>query len=289
VGFYEESVRLVADTDELALWINTLIGASEAHLATGNPAAALIASERAAAIHRAHDFAAIQGIQVTGLWWQHHRALRANGKTAAARRALATAYRFLVERVSKLTDEGLRRNYFNKPDIHRKIVELAERKVPTRRPAHLPAGRHSRNPSSGYRHGPPQNEPPRDELQEFLIDEATELSGAERVPLVLASADGPQLAGSLPRRARMHRGCCGHRAHARKCGPTACGEPFARPPAPELAQSARDRRAARRTHDRRPSHADIGGAFGRFHDADRDLLAMLASRALSPRNARGAD
>ncbi len=35
------------------------------------------------------------------------------------------------------------------------------------------------------------------ELHEFLIDEATELSGAERVLLVLETADGLQLAGSL--------------------------------------------------------------------------------------------
>ena len=26
-------------------------------------------------------------------------------------------------------------------------------------------------------------------------------------------------------------------------------------------------------------YADIDGAFGRFHDADRDLMAMLASQA----------
>src|SRR5439155_26204997 len=35
------------------------------------------------------------------------------------------------------------------------------------------------------------------ELHEFLIDEATELSGAERVLLVLEAPQGLQLAGSL--------------------------------------------------------------------------------------------
>ena len=125
-AFYEESVRLVADTDELALWIKALIGASEAHLATGHDAAALAASERAATDPSRARSRRIQGISVTDLWWQHRQALRANGKAAAARRALATAYRFVVERVSKLTDEGLRRNFLNK--IPRSIARSSRRR-----------------------------------------------------------------------------------------------------------------------------------------------------------------
>jgi len=287
VALFEESVRLGADSDEVALRINALIGASEAHLAAGDRAAALRASERATAIHRAHDLADIQGISSTDLWWRHYDALRANGKTAAAQHALATAYRFLVERVSKLTDEGLRRNYFNKPDGHRKIVEatLAERKrSDKRRPAHL-AGRSTlqepfeRLVDTGLRMNELRS---REELQEFLIDEATELSGAERVLLVLATDRGPQLAGSLVPKdedaSRLLRDIVPTLENAvRTRAASLSHDP---PGAPELAQRSRIvAPLVVRNEVVGHLYADIDGAYGRFHEADRDLLAMLASQA----------
>lgn len=120
------------------------------------------------------------------------------------------------------------------------------------------------------------------ELREFLIDEAVELSGAERVLLVLESADGRALAG-----AQVPKG----------------EDPAAllREVAPVLDEAMRHRAAhtdhvpnaaSRLTQRSRivaplitPQeligylYADIDGVFGRFHDGDRDLLAMLASQA----------
>ena len=64
---YDESARAAKDTDEIAIRLNALIGATEAHLAAGNPAAALESSELAAAIHRKHKLADIQGISTTDL------------------------------------------------------------------------------------------------------------------------------------------------------------------------------------------------------------------------------
>src|SRR5262249_32758290 len=61
-SLYEEAVRESADADEIAIYINALVGASEAHLAAGDAAAALAASKRAATIHREHGLADIQGI-----------------------------------------------------------------------------------------------------------------------------------------------------------------------------------------------------------------------------------
>jgi len=119
-------------------------------------------------------------------------------------------------------------------------------------------------------------------LFDFLIDEATELSGAQRVLLVLDSDDGLHLAGSvLPH------------------GESAVGlltaiEPW-------LAETRRTRTASLRHGPEgvEPTaqrscliapliaqqeligylYADIEGAFGRFAGTDRDLLARLASQA----------
>ena len=284
---YEEGARKVEDTDDIAIQTIALGGLHEACLAVGDVTAALSASERAAAIHRAHDLRAIQGVDTALLWWQQREALRANGKTAAARGALAIAYRFLVGPISNLTDEGLRRNYLNKVDLHRKIVEatLGDRKgSDKRRPAHLGGMSTLQEPferlvDTGLRLNELRSAA---ELHEFLIDEATELSGAERVLLILETPAGPHLAGSLVPK----------------------GEDASRlvdDIAPVLADVARSRTAilahvpegaaelAQRSRIVAPLiaqktllgflYADIDGAFGRFHDADRDLLGMLAGQA----------
>ena len=120
------------------------------------------------------------------------------------------------------------------------------------------------------------------ELHDFLIDEVTELSGAERVLLVLDTASGRQIGGAL----------------------VPAGEDAAtllQAVAPWL-DDARDSRVARLRHgpegmaavDQRSCivapllahdevlgflYADIEGAFGRFGEVDRDLLALLASQA----------
>ena len=52
-------------------------------------------------------------------WWWHSRALQAAGQAAAARRALATSYQVMLDGVASLSDEGLRRSWFNKVPAHR--------------------------------------------------------------------------------------------------------------------------------------------------------------------------
>ena len=118
--------------------------------------------------------------------------------------------------------------------------------------------------------------------REFLVEEATELSGAERMLLVLAAPDGLQLAGDEL--------------------------PLGEDPATLLAaigpwlDEAQRTRAVSLRHgpegaapvDQRSCliapliaqrellgflYADIEGLFGRFNDSDRDLFAMLASQA----------
>ena len=128
------------------------------------------------------------------------------------------------------------------------------------------------------------------ELHDFLIDKATELSGAQRVLLVLDTEHDLRIAGSM-----LPRG----------------EDPAALLNAVQawLVESRRTRSASLRHGpedaaliDQRSClvapliaqdellgylYADVEGAFGRFGDADRDLLALLATQAaLALANAR---
>jgi len=121
-----------------------------------------------------------------------------------------------------------------------------------------------------------------DALHAFLIDAAAELSGAERVMLVLETDTGPQLAGAvLP---------LGEPAEALLAAVTPWLDEARRTRAvslrhgPEGAEAIAQRSCLVAPLIARHEllgflYADIGGAFGRFHDADRDMLALLASQA----------
>ena len=120
------------------------------------------------------------------------------------------------------------------------------------------------------------------ELHELLIAVATELSGAQRVLLVLDTDDGQRIVASMlppgedaagllcaigPWLAETRRTCAASLRH----GPDGA-EPAAQRScliAPLIA----------RLELIGYLYADIEGAAGRFHDADRDLLAMLAKQA----------
>jgi GAF domain-containing protein/CheY-like chemotaxis protein len=119
-------------------------------------------------------------------------------------------------------------------------------------------------------------------LYRALIDEAAHLSGAQRVLLVLRGPDGLRIAGSrvpededartlleaiTPWLSEKYR----TRAASLRHGPEGANLTDQRSCviAPLLAQNELLGYL----------YADIEGAIGRFHDADRDLLAMLASQA----------
>ncbi len=215
-----EGERLVQGTDHLALAMMAAIGLSNVLLEDGDPADSLAAIERAIAVHRANGGGEVQGVDTIWMLRQYVEALRANGRDAAARRALATAYRHVVEPIARLTDEGLRRNYLGKVEDNREIVlaalaERARRPRTKRRPAHLTGAANLREPferlvDTGLRLNELRSSA---ELHEFLIDEATELSGAR------ARAAGPGNVGRPAARgfARAgRRGCVGAAADRRR-------------------------------------------------------------------------
>jgi len=120
------------------------------------------------------------------------------------------------------------------------------------------------------------------ELHDFLIDEVSELSGAERVLLVLESAGEVHIAGSLLPSGEaaqvllraitpwLDEARDTHAVHLRY-GPEGAAAVDQRSclVAPLLAQ---DRLLGY-------VYADVEGAFGRLTDDDRDLLATLAAQA----------
>jgi len=275
-----------AGSDAVAMQALTLL--SRVLLDHGDARGALAASTQAASLHAAHRHVTLQGMDPAELWWRHSQALAASRRPAEARSALDRAYRFLVAGIATLGDEGLRRNALDKVARNREIVAAWLAGSAGRRakgvPPHL-AGEASlvepveRLADTGLR----LNEiRARAELEEFLVDEATELSGAERVLLVLQTPQGRKLAG-----AQMPKGEDAGR--------------LADELAPMLEAAQRSRIAsldhvpaqasplAQRSRIVAPLvarhalvgylYADIDGAFGRFHDADRDLLGMLASQA----------
>ena len=121
-----------------------------------------------------------------------------------------------------------------------------------------------------------------DALHKSLIDEAAHFSGAQRVLLMLSGPDGLRIAGSLLPQSEDAKTLL----HA---------------VTPWLSEASRTRTVSLRhgpdgaePMDQRSCliapllvrdellgylYADIEGAVGRFDDADRDLLAMLASQA----------
>ena len=265
---------------------------SEASLALGRRAAALRYSTHAVALTKARADTIYGGDGSDArLWWQHRLALLANGLAEAADTALEQAYRTLTESIANLGDQGLRRNAMNKRATDRAVVSAwversrragSARETFTR---HLVAPASTREPfqrlaDAGLRMN---EQPDAGTLCDFLVDEAVELSGAERVLLVLDGEGGPSIAAArLPDgesaetllhaitpwldEARVNR------APSLRHGPDDAADPLDQRScliAPLLA--GRDLLGF--------VYADLDGLFGRFDDGDRDLIAMLASQA----------
>ena len=287
---FDRAAKLARDLDHAAAQMTALTEIGRARLAQGKPRAALTSTRRAVALHRAHDLAALDGMVPQAVWWRHSEALHADKQGTAAREALEMAYQFLLKGSASLSDEGLRRNYLNKVDVHREIVrawirDAGRRRLSReRRVAHLAGEANLREPferlvDTGLRLNELRSAA---ELHEFLIDEATELSGAERVLLVLEGPEGLRLAGSLVPRGEdataLLRDVTPALAEVRRTRVAI----LAHVPGGVDALEQRSRVVAPLIAQRQLLgflYCDIDGAFGRFRESDRDLVGMLASQA----------
>jgi signal transduction histidine kinase/CheY-like chemotaxis protein/tetratricopeptide (TPR) repeat protein len=258
---------------------------------TGDAVPALAATEQAVAKLRLRGDGGLGSMFTpASAWWWHARALQANGRDAQARKALAAGYRVMLDGVANLSDEGLRRSWFNKVEAHRALIGawIAEGRrrglAPARLLGHLRAHTQLHEPferlvDAGVRMNQLHSAAG---LHEFLVEEATELSGAERVLLVLAEGDALRIAGAqlppgedaaaLLQAIRPWLDVAHHtRLASLRHGPDGAAAVDQRSclVAPLVAQ----RQVLGYLY------ADIEGVFGRFHDTDRDLLAMLAAQA----------
>ena len=267
-----------------------LAALSRVLLARGDAAAALRASAEATVMHRAQGYARADLGRGPEIWWRHAQALTAHGRAQDAWAALQQAYALLLEGVRNVHDDGLRRSYLNKVEVNRAIVRAwlresaLRRMAPAQRFAHLKIASDLGEPfrrlvDTGTRLNELRDG---EALQDFLIEEITELSGAERVLLIVDAADGLRVVGSLVPKgedaAMLLKAVTPWLLEARRTRAVSLrhGPDGAQPVdqrsclvAPLVAQNKLLGFV----------YADIEGAFGRFTDADRDLLAMLAAQA----------
>ena len=264
---------------------------AEAHLGRGDAPSALALTRPATALHQSqarHALAA--GESPAYLWWVHHLALQACGHVTRAQQALERAYAHLTAHVRDLGDEGLRRSALNKPRLRRRLLHAwrahaqAQGLSWSKTTAHLQGRADLREPfqrltDTGLRMNELRQAA---ELQEFLIEEAVELSGAERLMLLLKDGDGWRIAGAhLPQDE-------GPQHLLQALGPWLDALREQRTVVlrhgPEDAEALDQRScilaplvAGRQLLG--ALYADIDGLYGRFHEVDRDMLAMLAAQA----------
>ena len=177
------------------------------------------------------------------VWWRHSQAFAPAARPSRRRKALEQARHLLLARIASLSDEGLRRNYLNKRQENREIVlawlaharsascraSSAKRTSPARVSL---ASAFERLVDTGLRLNEIKSEA---ELHEFLVDEVTELSGAERVLLVLEARTS---ATRLP-------------SPARWCRPARTSSALLEPLTPWLAEARRNRGGEPAPHARR--------------------------------------
>jgi len=265
----------------------TLTG--QAHLRAGNVSAALAATSKATEIHREQGFPKPDGFSAQEIWWRHAQALRAAGRHAEAAKASARAYRLLCHSFGKMRDEGLRRDYLNKVDANREIIADCVAAAQSKgakgpRLAHLaiesnPRETFRRLVDTGLRLNALRT---LDEIRDFIVEEATELCGGERVMLIVEDDGARSVANAIV-----------PRGEAAEEIPAAIGswlDAVRRSRNAELVHTPVSAKAiAQRSHIVAPLlsqnrlvgylYADIDGLYGRFNDADRDLLGMFANQA----------
>jgi len=293
---------------------------AEAHLLAGRPDSAVEASARAARLLSEPGHVEGNGMSSAAhVFWTHHRALHAAGRRHAAVDAMEQAYRRLVQGITTMADEGLRRSYLHAPDSHAPLLRAwvgharRRRLAKARYTEHLAGPAHLAEPmarlvDTGLRMNTLASEA---ELHAFLIEEVSELLGARRVLLALtdgADAGARRLAAALM--PADERGTVGGTAGG-DAPDIPSGAQGLMQAVTHLLDGAEEARTTRLHHgpefvdgpdgpraaealDQRSClvaplvaqgqvlglvYADLEGLFGRFHESDRDLLATLAAQA----------
>lgn len=289
IGHLEQAVQYSLQASSVGSHINDLTHLARAQLMNGNPAVALAATAQATDLHRAQNLAALDSMTRQDVWWRHTQALEANGKSEAARDALNYAYNFMVEGIAHLTDEGLRRNYLNKYRYNREIVaaylKQNSRRTKSKAAAlpHLAIESNVREPfrrltETGLRLNTLRTVA---DIQTFLVEEATELSGGERVLLILEHDGKRKVVQSLlpfgEDQAKILRSIAPFLDLA--CSSRMVQLIHTPPKATPLKQRSRVIAPLYAQNNLLGYlYVDMDGVYGRFSETDRDMLGMLANQ-----------
>ncbi|MEP7064084.1 MAG: hypothetical protein ABI881_16970, partial [Betaproteobacteria bacterium] len=115
-------LKLVRDRGAQLGEVDALAWIAKASLVAGKPTEAASATRRAVRLIRKFGLKEGGIFTLAPIWWQHSRATAANNLEAESRDALEQAYRAVCARIANVSDEGLRRNFLNKPQDHRDII-----------------------------------------------------------------------------------------------------------------------------------------------------------------------
>ncbi|MEN9562649.1 MAG: hypothetical protein RIR73_893, partial [Chloroflexota bacterium] len=314
---YQKSALKLIKESQINGEHTTLTTLAILYLAAGDPAAALKATSKATDLHRVQNFARPEGFPSQVIWWRHVQALNANKKTKEARETLERAYDFLLESITNIRDAGLRRNALNKVEDNRKLLQFwvkdgAQRKLPKERLfAHLNIESNLREPfqrlaDTGLRLNALHTV---SEIQTFLVEEATELSGGERVMLILenqtSEVSGRVVVESILPLPSYQSGKGYEKAEDPKDVLKRIGKYLDQARLTRTVQLVTDHRRQTTDHDKskkhRPSsivhglgrivapliaqnqvigylYVDMDPLYGSFDDTDRDMLGMLANQ-----------
>ena len=278
-----------------------------AHLANHDPASALKATTSATDLHRAQSFPVPEDFTSQEIWWRHAQALLANKKVKEARQALDRAYDFLLETIQKIRDVGLRRNSLNKVPVNRELIHFwledgLRRNLPVQRLlAYLNIESNTREPfkrltDTSLRLNALKTVA---EIQSFIVEEATELSGGERVMLIFEKNSSDPGSASF----WDHPSPANHSPEAAEFFVAASLLPRGEQMSKALASIKKHLAPARLTQTvqlilpRKAGlsrviaplivrnqlvgylYTDMHSIYGRFDETDRDMLAMLANQA----------
>jgi len=305
IKLYKSAVKMLQEAG-LARENVVLAELGKIYLAAKDPVNALKATTRATDLHRAQNFAKPDGFTSQAIWWRHTQALLANKKTKEAREALDKAYEFVLESIENVRDEGLRRNLLNKVLENRELLQYWAKEWQKRNSKntsryapvmpHLAIESNLREPfkrlaDTGLRLNTLHTV---GEIQTFIVEEATELIGGERVMLILENNRKPEVADSiLPRgedasavlasikkhlaQARLtrtvqlvtdHRRQTTDHGKSKKHRPSSIVHRLGRIIAPLIAQNTLLGYL----------YVDMDALYGKFDDTDRDMLGMLANQ-----------
>jgi len=274
--YYKSAIKMV----NLGSRTPSLIELTKTHLSNNEPDAALRATTRA--IEYPYEMTGDETEQA--IWWFHVKALIANDKNEEAHKALEHAHGILLKSIQNLRDEGLRRNALNKVEVNRELIQFwvkegLKRKLPKEQVfAHLNIESNLREPfqrlaDTGLRLNALHSV---DHIQTFLVEEATELIGGERLLLILEQDGELKLSESyIPVGEDAKKSFSAAKRYIRHARRSRIVQLFipkrkgrSRIVAPLIAQNQIIGYL----------YSDMDSLYGIFDETDRDMLGMLANQ-----------